>query len=87
MDRDDDLPQADTDLVQLLVLEAGRIMEDGSAAFAEALPAFQPARAAKLASLLALGRTAHVVIEAAVQLEERCSTIALDADQRPETSV
>lgn len=69
MDRDDDLPQADTDLVQLLVLEAGRIMEDASVEFALALPNEEARRAAALSCIHDVAEAAQLLVRSAIHLD------------------
>lgn len=59
-----------TDLVQLLVLEAGQLLEDASADFAMSLPSTGPARTKQLRDMLEIIETTRTLVLAALRLAE-----------------
>lgn len=73
MDLDDDLPEHTPDLVQLLVREAGRILEDASLEFAMALPAASDDRTPRLTGLQNTCAVVSALMEAAVALDRQAS--------------
>lgn len=73
MDHDDRDAFEEQDLVRLLVLEAGRLMEDTSPDFALKLPQDPSERAETLKAMLQSLQTIRKLLEAAVTFNTFCS--------------
>ena len=69
MERNDDTPEDNTDLVQLLVLEAGRLLEGASTDFAMTLPVPGLGRAEKLSQLTVTVMAAQTLLGTAILLD------------------
>jgi hypothetical protein len=71
MDDFDDDDMEEPDLVQLLVLEAGKLVEDTSGEFVLTLPSSASERAAKLLLMRRTLATAHMMVETAIAVDGR----------------
>jgi len=69
MELEDDLPPYPDDIVPLLVLEAGRLMEDASLEFAKVFPRLPSERSVRLTTLCDLARAIHSMMRTAVDLD------------------
>jgi hypothetical protein len=69
MDTEKDTFCDEHDLVRLLVLEAGRLMEDASPDFAMALPSAASERMARLTTMRDAVAAGHALMKAAAALE------------------
>lgn len=74
METDDDSTIGEPDLARLLVLEAGRLMEEASPLLAMRLPEDQAARAAALAVMSQASETIDALVHAARALHRMDDT-------------